>query len=247
MADNKTRPTTTTIDAFLRTVSDKRRIEAIQLIDIFKTISGLNPLMWGPSIIGFGNKHYKYESGREGDVPQISFSPRKNAVTIYFLEGFNEYGEELNELGKFKNSSSCLYVNKIDDINIDVLIIMLEKSFKKNSTDIKKPKTVEEYIDLIPESSRKQFDRLRLIIKKTIPTAEENINYGVIGYKIKDKRAFVFISGWKDHVAIYPVPKNKDTQLGLEKYIKGGSLWFSLGKELPVEAIKKTIYELAKK
>lgn len=89
--------------------------------------------MWGPSIIGFGTQHYKYDSGREGDMPRLAFSPRKASLTIYF-EGFDNYAQELKVLGKHKLSVACLYINKLTDINLDVLRTMLEKSFAAGST-----------------------------------------------------------------------------------------------------------------
>lgn len=126
----KTQPTDVSIDAFLDTVSDKRRDEATILIPIMQKISGEKPQMWGPSIIGFGSEHYKYESGREGDMPRLAFSPRKASLTVYFNRGFDDkYADELAVLGKHTKSVSCLYINKLEDIDIDVLRAMLEKSF----------------------------------------------------------------------------------------------------------------------
>jgi hypothetical protein len=138
MSDNKTAPTEVSVESFLNTVSENRRREAEQLINIMREISDHQPVMWGPSIIGFGKKHYKYETGREGDMPQLGFSPRKSAINIYFIEGFNGYGEELGKLGKYKNSMSCLYINKLSDINIKVLSDMLKKSYHYNSSVVKK-------------------------------------------------------------------------------------------------------------
>jgi hypothetical protein len=101
---------------------------------MMQEISGDKPCMWGPSIIGFGSQHYRYESGREGDTPILAFSPRKASLTVYF-EGFDNYADELTALGKHRHSVSCLYVNKLDDIRLEVLRAMLEKSFTANSTN----------------------------------------------------------------------------------------------------------------
>ncbi len=127
-SESKTRPTEVSIDTFLESVSDKRREESRLLIDMMRKISGEDPCMWGPSIIGFGTKHYKYDSGREGDMPLLAFSPRKASLTIY-LDGFDKYTDELADLGKHKHSVSCLYINKLEDIKVDVLRTILEKCF----------------------------------------------------------------------------------------------------------------------
>ncbi len=124
----KTRPTEVSVESFLESVSDKRRGEARVLIAMMQEISGEKPCMWGPSIIGFGSQHYKYATGREGDMPRLGFSPRKASITVYF-EGFDKYTKELAVLGKHKVSVSCLYINKLADIDLDVLRTMLERSF----------------------------------------------------------------------------------------------------------------------
>lgn len=121
MAENKTKPTEVSVAEFLQTVPERRQAESAELITMMKTISGKEPVMWGPSIIGFGSQHYRYDSGREGDMPQLAFSPRKSAITIYFSEGFEHYGTELKELGKHRSSVSCLYANKLADIDAAVL------------------------------------------------------------------------------------------------------------------------------
>ena len=98
--------------------------------------------------------------------------------------------------------------------------------------------TVEEYIQNVPLAARPYFDELRKIVKQLLPSAEEVVSYGIIGYKADKHRAKVFISGWKDHVAIYPVPRAEHLQLKLKPYIKGkGTLWFALDKPLPVDDI----------
>lgn len=129
-----TKPTDTSVSSFLENIEAVKRQDAEMLIDLMHTISGEEPIMWGPSIIGFGSQHYKYATGREGDMPRLGFSPRKANLTIYFNEGFNQYTPELSELGKYKLSVSCLYINKLADINIDVLGKMLEKSFIQKIT-----------------------------------------------------------------------------------------------------------------
>jgi uncharacterized protein YdhG (YjbR/CyaY superfamily) len=246
MAENKTTPTKVAPADFLTTVPSNRQSEAAILIEIMQSISGEAPVMWGPSIIGFGSLHYKYDTGREGDTPRLGFSPRKASITIYFLEGFNNYGEQLKRLGKFKNSVSCLYINKLSDIDLGVLGGMLKMSYKSVTQPQAKPTTVEEYIAQIPMAARPKFDELRQIVKKVLPNAKEVLSYGVVGYKINDKRAKVFISGWKDHLGVYPIPKNQVLRQKLTPYIKGkGTLWFPLDNPLDHELLRDTVSGLA--
>ena len=136
MSENNTKPTNVTVETYLSTVEDSRRTEAEQLIKVMHEITRMPAVMWGPSIIGFGSMHYTYESGREGDMPQLAFSPRKAALTVYF-EGFDNYKDLLQKLGKHKTSVACLYIKKLEDVNLDVLKQMLTQSFaasKSNNT-----------------------------------------------------------------------------------------------------------------
>ncbi len=240
----KTRSTGISVESFLESVSDKRREEAHTLIDMMQKISNEKPYMWGSSIIGFGSMHYKYDTGREGDMPQLAFSPRKASITVYF-EGFDRYADELAALGKHKHSVSCLYINKLADVNLDILRKMLEQSFALATKSSIKPTTVDQYIVSVPVASRPKFDELRQIVRDAVPNAKEVLSYGIVGYKIDDKRARVFISGWKDHVAMYPVPRGKELQTTLAPYIKGkGTLWFRLDEPLPKSLVKKAVEAL---
>lgn len=246
MSENKMQPTKIDVHTFLEGVSEKRRSEAHTLISMMQTISGEKPTMWGPSIIGFGSQHYKYETGREGDMPDLAFSPRKSAITIYFSEGFEQYSEQLGRLGKYKASVSCLYINNLTDVNLDVLGELIRLSYERSDQTAPKLLSVEDYISSIPAASKAKFDQLRQLVKDTLPQAKEVFSYGIVGYKIDDKRARVFISGWKDHVALYPIPKDEALRTELTPYVKGkGTLWFSLEKELPVDLIRATILALA--
>jgi len=243
---NKMQPTPVPVSDFLTTVSSARRAEAEQIIAIMHEISGEKPVMWGPSIIGFGTQHYKSEAGTEGDMGLLGFSPRKSNLTIYFYEGFDRYGEELAKLGKHTTSVGCLYVNKLADIDTGVLKDMLKKSYLHATAEATKPLGVDEYIEHVPQQARKIFDELRALVKHELPHAKEVVSYGIIGYKIDDKRARVFVSGWKDHVAVYPVPKDKALEQQLKPYIKGkGTLWFDLDQPLPTELLVATIKALA--
>ena len=233
---NKTQPTNVPVEEFLTTADPKRQEEAAVLIDMMGQISGEKPVMWGPSIIGFGTAHYKYDTGREGDMPILGFSPRKSALTLYF-DGFDNYADLLSLLGKHKVSAACLYINKLDDIDIDILRKMNEALYKRH-TDKREIATVEEYVDNLPPATRPHFDQLRTIVSQQLPDAAEVISYGIIGYKIDKKRPRVFISGWKDHVAVYPIPIDSELQPALQPYIKGkGTLSFPLNQPLPPEEL----------
>jgi hypothetical protein len=107
---------------------EQKRKDAFEVLEMMKNVTNLEPVMWGDSIIGFGDYHYKYASGREGDWFQIGFSPRKQNIALYIMSGFKQYSELLKNLGKHKKGVSCLYVNKLDDIDRDVLQSLMEQS-----------------------------------------------------------------------------------------------------------------------
>ncbi|AXT27207.1 DUF1801 domain-containing protein [Ruegeria sp. AD91A] len=121
-SDNKTVPTDQSVEHFLTTVQPARRAEdAHELDKLFRATTGYTPLMWGPSIIGYGRYHYRYKSGREGDFLATGFSPRKSALVIYIMPGYADFGDLVARLGKHKLGKSCLYVNKLADIDSGVL------------------------------------------------------------------------------------------------------------------------------
>lgn len=245
MSMNKTQPTEASVSLFLEGISDEQREGSLRLIDIMREVSGHDPVLWGPSIIGFGSTHYVYDSGHEGDMPQLAFSPRSTALTIY-LEGFDEYDTQLKKLGKYRLSKACLYIRRLADIDIDVLREMLQLSFTRALSPNSKPTTVEEYVASISPKARPLFSTLRELAKETLPHANEVFSYGIIGYKVDDKRARVYISGWKNHVALYPIPRSEQLQEKLKSYIKGkGTLWFNLDEPLPESLIKEVILDLA--
>jgi len=131
MAELKTKPNKASVKKFLNSVKDeKRRDDCFQVLEIMKKITKEEPIMWGPSIVGFGSYHYKYESGREGDMCITGFSPRKQNLTIYILPGFKRYSELMKKLGKHKTGSSCLYINKLEDVDLKVLIQLITESVK---------------------------------------------------------------------------------------------------------------------
>ncbi len=122
MSDLKTKPTDKNVVEFLNKVENpKKREDSFKILDLMREVTQEEPIMWGDSIIGFGNYHYKYKSGREGDWFLIGFSPRKQSLTLYIMSGFDNYEEKLKKLGKFKTGKSCLYINKLEDVNISIL------------------------------------------------------------------------------------------------------------------------------
>lgn len=129
MSDLKTRPTDEAVDAFLDGIEDERkRADSRAIADLMADVTGEDPVMWGDSIVGFGSYHYKYESGREGDWFLTGFAPRKRALTLYIMAGFDAYDALLEKLGKYKTGKSCLYVNKLEDVDLDALRELIRRS-----------------------------------------------------------------------------------------------------------------------
>lgn len=129
MAELKTKKTDESVEKFLDGIQDeKRREDSYAVMKLMKKITKADPKMWGTNIVGFGTYYYKYESGRELDWFIAGFSPRKQNLTLYIMSGFPRHAELLAKLGKHKTGKSCLYINKLEDINHDVLKELIEKS-----------------------------------------------------------------------------------------------------------------------
>ena len=129
MADIKTKPTTMSVRAFLDACTDEaRRTDAKTLAKLMQRVTGNKPAMWGPSIIGFDSYHYSYESGREGDMPIVGFSPRKAANVLYGTIGFDGAEAVLAKLGKHTTGKGCLYIKKLADVDMKVLETLLKKA-----------------------------------------------------------------------------------------------------------------------
>ncbi len=129
MAENKTLPTDQSVDAFIDGIDrQQQRTDSRIVAEIMQRATGGKPRMWGESIIGFGDIHYKYATGREGDWFLVGFSPRKQNLTLYLTCGINNLEKELQRLGKYKTSVSCLYINKLSDVNLSVLEEIIQKS-----------------------------------------------------------------------------------------------------------------------
>lgn len=131
MSEAKFQPTGESVAAFIGSIGHaKKEADAWVLVDLFKEVTGHEPKMWYPSIIGFGDYHWVYESGREGDSALLAFSPRKAKISLYLEPAFPEREELLTRLGKHTTGKSCVYVNKLADVDMDVLKEMLEASLR---------------------------------------------------------------------------------------------------------------------
>ena len=131
MAQNKTAPNDQDVTAFLNGVTDERkRKDCFTLLKLMKQVTRMEPKMWGSSIVGFGSYHYKYESGREGDMLLAGFSPRKQNLTLYNMSGFKRRDDLLKKLGKHTTGGGCLYIKRLDDVDLPTLKSLIEASFK---------------------------------------------------------------------------------------------------------------------
>jgi uncharacterized protein DUF1801 len=129
MAELKTKPTTVSVSKFLESVPDaSKRQDCKALIQLMKKATKSQPKMWGPSIVGFGDYHYKYETGREADWFRAGFSPRKNALTIYIMSGFPKHADLMSKLGKHKTGKGCLYIKQLADVDTKVLEQLIERA-----------------------------------------------------------------------------------------------------------------------
>ena len=134
MAELKTKQNNQSVKAFLDKIPDKqRRKDCYEVLKLMKNATKETPRMWGDGMVGFGSYHYKYESGHEGDCFLTGFSPRKGNLTLYVMSGFSKHPEIMSRLGKCKTGKSCLYVKKLEDINLPVLKKLLSESIKKVS------------------------------------------------------------------------------------------------------------------
>ena len=127
----KTTQNQKSVNKFLKSVeNDRRREDGFEVLKLMEEVTGQEPKMWGDSIVGFGKYHYKYESGREGEMPLVGFSPRKQSMTLYIMPGFDNYEDLLGKLGKHKLGKSCLYINKLADVDMGVLKKLVKKSYE---------------------------------------------------------------------------------------------------------------------
>lgn len=129
MSENKTRQTEASVETFLNQVEDERKREdSYRILQMMQDVTGEEPKMWGPSMVGFGNVHYKYASGREGDWFVTGFSPRKQNLSLYIMPGFKRYKNLMSKLGKYKTGKSCLYIKRLSDVDENVLRKLIAES-----------------------------------------------------------------------------------------------------------------------
>jgi hypothetical protein len=129
MTEQKTKPTSQDVQAFLDSLdNEQKKQDAQTLLQLMQEVTGETPTMWGSSMIGFGSYHYKYATGREGDAFVAGFSPRKDNLTLYIMGGFDQYAPLLEKLGKHKIGKACLYVKKLSDVDLDTLKEMVRRS-----------------------------------------------------------------------------------------------------------------------
>jgi hypothetical protein len=129
MAQLKTQKNDASVEEFLDSVANERkRQDSYAILELMQDVTGEEPAMWGTSIVGFGSYHYKYASGRENEWFLVGFSPRKQNLTLYIMSGFDDYESLLADLGKYKTGKSCLYINKLEDVDQSTLRELVEKS-----------------------------------------------------------------------------------------------------------------------
>lgn len=132
MAKNKTQETSQDIGEFIESFAntEQKKADSFQLIKLMQDITACEPKMWGPTIIGFGQYHYKYASGHEGDAPLLGFSPRKAEISLYVYTGLEEHEHLLENFGKFRKGKACIYIKKLADINFKELQKVMTETIK---------------------------------------------------------------------------------------------------------------------
>jgi hypothetical protein len=129
---NKTLPTQDDVETFLSNVKDeKKRADSLRLRDLMESVTGEQAVLWGPSIVGFGTYHYRYDSGREGDAPAIGFAPRSANITLYVVGSLDDHAAILHRLGKHTTGKSCVYVKRLSDVDENALTDLIRASVEK--------------------------------------------------------------------------------------------------------------------
>ena len=232
-------PTNESVDDFLAALDETRRTDAEALLQIYRGITQEEPVLWGGGIIGFGQVHYAYATGREGDMPAAGFSPRKQSLTLY-INGFDEYGDLLDALGRHTTSVSCLYIKRLSDVDGTTLRELIRRSYEANtqSTDAhEKPHTIDAYIDLQPATQQGLLRQLRLILSDALPGAEEAIRYELPTLRVHDKN-IVHFGGYSDHIGLYPIPKSLRKKYAT--YLRGAATaWLPLDQPLPADMVRE--------
>ena len=131
MAENKTKPTRARVSDFVDSIDNaKRRADTKKVLAMMRRATGKRATMWGPSMVGFGKYHYKYESGREGEFMLTGLAPRKQNLVVYIIPGFEPFAAQMKKLGKYKTGRSCLYINKLEDVDAKALEKLITDSVK---------------------------------------------------------------------------------------------------------------------
>lgn len=200
MAELKTKETKSSVDDFIGQVSDKQvREDCSSLIKIMKKVTGEKPKMWGPSIIGFGSYHYKYESGHEGEMCLVGFSPRAGKISLYVKAGSEKAKPLLEKLGKHKAATGCVYIKKLEDVNVPVLekivalsVSELKKEYPDQSSKTDKSKSIkpkssdtaqiETYISKVAPALKDSVETLRKIIKGSDKRINERFKWNAPSY-----------------------------------------------------------------
>jgi len=131
MAENKTKPTNASVAAFIKSIEDRQtRADLKRVSTMMRNATGAKAKMWDARMVGFGQYHYKYDSGREGDFLLTGFAPRKKGLTLYIMVGFSQFGSLMKKLGKYKTGRSCLYINRLSDVDEKVLEQLINRSVK---------------------------------------------------------------------------------------------------------------------
>jgi hypothetical protein len=132
---NKTTATDGDVGVFLNAITDnQRRRDAQLLVNVMREVTGQPPVMWGASIVGFGSRHYRYASGREGDVAAVGFSPRKAQTVLYLTGGLEEYEDLFSRLGEHQTGKGCLYLKRVNQADADVLRAIVARSYRSATT-----------------------------------------------------------------------------------------------------------------
>jgi hypothetical protein len=132
MSELKTKRNKGDVEKFLKNIQEpRRRADGLALLDLMRQVTKREPEMWGDSIVGFGSYEYRNRSGRSGEWFHAGFAPRKRKLTLYLMAGLEELGDELSRLGKHKTGKACLYINRLDDVNLNVLRQVIEKSVSR--------------------------------------------------------------------------------------------------------------------
>ncbi|VEG29326.1 DUF1801 domain-containing protein [Actinomyces howellii] len=246
-------PTPVPVDDFLATVPERRAAEAHRLIDLMREVTGAEPVMWGPSIIGYGSAPYRTAAGTEGLVPAAAFSPRKAAVTVYLSPALLTNTHLMGRLGRHKVGKSCLYLSRLDHADSEVLRELITRSFweevppqrnRQGALARAHLRCVADYLASVALEARPMLDELRDLVRQVAPEAEEVVSYGLIGYRMpgRSRAAKVFVSGWRDHVALYPQPDDEALRAELSPWVRGkGTVWFSLSEDLPTALLERVV------